>query len=120
MDDYRRSLTPSPFVEGKNSKFLHSSSQWLANGLDIIFWGMSGLFVMLAIASFSANVAWAITLLISAILVCPLVPIHFVAKLCLATFSVFPPSLSLSMIVVLGVLWLTTVLRGPANDSSDA
>lgn len=119
MDDYRRSLTPYPFVEGQNSEFRYKSSKWLVRGLDIIFWGMSGLFLMLAIAIFSSNPLWAISLLITTALVCPLVPIHFVAKLGLASFSVFPPVVALPMTGVLVVVWGLSVLRGPSSSGSE-
>ena len=117
MNDYRRSLTPFPFVDGKNSESRYKGSVWMARGVDALFWLISTLSFVLGLASLSTNVAWGIALLVSAVLVCPLVPVHFVAKLCLSAFSVFPPSLALSLSVGIGGLWLTTVLRGPASDN---
>ena len=119
MNDYRRSLTPYPYVAGKNSDFLYRSSKWLAKGLDLIFWIEVSLFVILAIALFSTNLFWALTFLISAVLICPLVPIHFAAKLVLSVFAVLPPSIASPMAVALGGLWLIAALRGPATNDSD-
>lgn len=119
MDDYRRSLTPYPFVKGKNSEFRYKSSVWLIRGLDILFWGMSSLFLILAIAIFGSNPLWAITLLISVVLVCPLVPIHFGAKLGLAAFGVFPPSVALPLCAAVLVLWGVGVLRGPSSEDPE-
>ncbi|NEN92113.1 MAG: hypothetical protein F6K48_25710 [Okeania sp. SIO3H1] len=104
---YKVTLTPVPYRPKINSKRLYRLSLALVVALKFILWTIAGLF--LAIAIILLPNLWAIAFLLAALIVSPVAPIHWIAKLAISTVIVFPWPTSYYLVVGLFCLLLFCV-----------
>lgn len=93
-EQYKATLTPVPYRPSVNSKRLHRLSWIMAITFKFILWAIAGLFLVFAIMLLP-NLLWATAFFATALIVSPIVPVHWIAKLAIFTLIVLRNNLVL-------------------------
>lgn len=101
----RSALTPVPYRPNFNSKRGYQFSCFLSNCLNFCFWIIAGLFLAIAFMLLTANVMWAIALFLTALVISPLMPIHWIAKLTIAALMSFSNETAIYPVMGLFLVW---------------
>ena len=102
---YRSTLTPVPYRPNHNSKRLNQFAWFLSSSLNFCFWAIAGLLLAIAFMLLTANLMWAFAIFLTALMVSPLIPIHWIAKLAIAALVSFPNEIAMYPITAIFLIW---------------
>ncbi|MEL7039244.1 MAG: hypothetical protein AAFO04_27075 [Cyanobacteria bacterium J06592_8] len=102
---YRSALTPVPYRPDFNSKRRYQFSCFLSDSLNFCFWAIAGLLLAIAFMLLTANLMWAIAFFLTALIISPLIPVHWIAKLAIAALVSFPMAIAIYSIVGILIIW---------------